>query len=197
MDNYCNQCGNPLNGKHQCEKCGHINGGTFNIISDKVKGYDYKGKAEELKAKANETIDKAKSYDYRSETENIKKGGIKYFWNKHRKLSICALCFVVVLCVSLCFANDNEKKTTHRTKTDTNIYYSDTYSKNVQNETSDNLRKEIIYCKTTGCSNRVQNSGDYCNKHKCKNCNNEVLSDGMCLRCLKDFINRTIKNISN
>ena len=112
MNNYCTQCGNPLNGKHQCEKCGNINRGTFNIISDKVKGYDYKGKAAELKAKANETIDKAKSYDYRSETENIKKGGIKYFWNMHRKLSICIMCFLAVVCVFLCVNKANENADT-------------------------------------------------------------------------------------
>lgn len=98
MDNYCTQCGNPLNGKYKCEKCGNINGGTFNVISDKVK-----------------------NYDYRTEAENIKKGGIKYFWNKHRKLSLCVLCFVIVLCVSLCFGNNNEK-TKKLPKTDTKTY---------------------------------------------------------------------------
>lgn len=128
MNNFCTKCGAELNGKSKCEKCGNVNGGALQNIADKVKNYDYKSKADELKAKANEAVDKAKAYDYKgkaeeikeaaknydytekakeisesvknydykAETENIKKGGIKYFWNKHRKLSIAII--IVLVC---------------------------------------------------------------------------------------------------
>ncbi|MGM9551078.1 MAG: hypothetical protein ACI3XA_02370 [Clostridia bacterium] len=61
-------------------------------MADKVKSYDYKSKAKEV----SETV---KNYDYKSEAENIKKGGIKYFWNRHKKLSIIAIAVVLLFVV--------------------------------------------------------------------------------------------------
>ena len=141
MDNYCTKCGNKLEpGQKVCARCGNrVNGTVLNDFADKIKAYDYKGKAEELKVKANETMDKVKSYDYKektdkiaetvknyadkakdvsdtimtydykTESENIKKGGIKYFWNRHKKLSVCAVCVIAVVGI---FTYVNNKKVT-------------------------------------------------------------------------------------
>ena len=84
-----------------------------NEAVDVAKNYDYKAKAEELKEKASDIADKAKeydykekakeitdsvkNYDYKNEAENIKKGGIKYFWNKHKKLTI-GIVAALILC---------------------------------------------------------------------------------------------------
>lgn len=95
-------------------------------VSEKAKNYDYKGKAEEIKEnisnydykekakeiketvknfdyeeKAKELSNTVKNYDYKGEVENIKKGGLKYFWSKHKKLSIG---IVAVLCIIISFA---------------------------------------------------------------------------------------------
>lgn len=148
MDNYCTKCGNKLEpGQKVCARCGNrVNGTVLNDFADKIKAYDYKGKAEELKVKANETMDKVKSYDYKektdkiaetvknyadkakdvsdtimtydykTESENIKKGGIKYFWNRHKKLSVCVVCFIAVIGIFTCVnhkkitVSDNEPK---------------------------------------------------------------------------------------
>lgn len=131
MDKFCTNCGAELNGKSKCDKCGKVNGKAFQNIADKVKNYDYKSKADELKSKAGDIVDKAKNYDYKEkaeeitdniknfdyeekakqvsdtvknydykgEAENIKNGGIKYFWNKHRKLSIILIIFVIAVVI--------------------------------------------------------------------------------------------------
>ncbi len=67
MNNFCNQCGNPLNGKNKCDKCGHVVSNEFvNHISDKVKEFDYKGKAEQIK-------ESVTNFDYKAKPKNIKK----------------------------------------------------------------------------------------------------------------------------
>ncbi len=97
-----------------------------NEAVDVAKNYDYKAKAEELKEKASDIADKAKeydykekakeitdsvkNYDYKNEAENIKKGGIKYFWNKHKKFSIIAIILLVVGFVV--FSNSNNTDNT-------------------------------------------------------------------------------------
>lgn len=96
-----------------------------NEAVDVAKNYDYKAKAEELKEKATDIADKAKeydykekakeitdsvkNYDYKNEAENIKKGGAKYFWNKHKKFSIIAIIILAVCFVAL--SNSNESDT--------------------------------------------------------------------------------------
>lgn len=158
MNNFCTKCGAELNGKSKCEKCGNVNGGALQNIADKVKNYDYKSKADELKAKANEAVDKAKAYDYKgkaeeikeaaknydykekakeisesvknydykAETENIKKGGIKYFWNKHRKLSIAIICVIAIGCISGIFGDEESTNNTAGTTSSENSVKSDT-----------------------------------------------------------------------
>lgn len=157
MDKFCTNCGAELNGKSKCDKCGNINGKAFQNIADKVKNYDYKSKADELKSKAGDIIDKAKNYDYKekaeeitdniknfdyeekakqvsdtvknydykSEAENIKKGGIKYFWNKHRKLSIILIVFVIAVAVipNLGKEESENQSTTVNNTTNTGIEY--------------------------------------------------------------------------
>ena len=91
---------------------------------EKAKEYDYKGKAEELKEKAAETVEKAKAYDYeakakemsetvknydyKSEAENIRNGGIKYFWNKHKKLAIIVLVVLIIGVIKLFSGNGSD-----------------------------------------------------------------------------------------
>lgn len=95
-----------------------------NEAVDVAKNYDYKSKAEEIKEKAADMAEKAKdydykekakeiadtvkNYDYKNESENIKKGGIKYFWSKHKKLSIIAIILLVVGFVVLSNSNDSD-----------------------------------------------------------------------------------------
>lgn len=166
MNNFCTKCGAELNGKAKCEKCGNVNGGALQNIADKVKNYDYKSKADELKAKANEAVDKAKAYDYKgkaeeikeaaknydykekakeisesvknydykAETENIKKGGIKYFWNKHRKLSIAIICVLVIGCVSGIFGDEESTNNTAGTTSSTDSESSTKYKTNLSDD---------------------------------------------------------------
>ncbi len=108
-------------------KMDEILGKAKDIASDameKAKEYDYKGKAEELKEKATETVEKAKAYDYeakakemsetvknydyKSEAENIRNGGIKYFWNKHKKLAIIVLVVLIIGVIKLFSGNGSD-----------------------------------------------------------------------------------------
>ncbi|MDD6563869.1 MAG: hypothetical protein PUF08_02185 [Clostridiales bacterium] len=124
MNKFCANCGAELNDKSKCDKCGKVSGETaVNNLVDKVKNYDYKGKAEEMKEKASDIADKAKSYDYKSkaeevketvtnydykgEAENIKKGGFKYFWSKHTKLSIAIMCVIIIGIVGFFVGNSD------------------------------------------------------------------------------------------
>lgn len=85
-------------------------------IADKAKEYDYKAKAEEIKEtvtsydyekKAKEISDTVRNYDYKNEAENIKKGGIKYFWSEHKKLSIIMMCIIVIGIIGLFMGNSD------------------------------------------------------------------------------------------
>ncbi|MBQ6794690.1 MAG: hypothetical protein IJO83_00935 [Clostridia bacterium] len=108
-------------------KMDEILGKAKDMASDameKAKEYDYKGKAEELKEKAAETVEKAKAYDYeakakemsetvknydyKSEAENIRNGGIKYFWNKHKKLAIIVLVVLIIGVIKLFSGNGSD-----------------------------------------------------------------------------------------
>lgn len=114
-------------------------------IADKAKEYDYKSKAEEIKeavtsydykekakevteavkgfdyeGKAKEVADIVKNYDYKAETENIKKGGLKYFWSKHKKLSIAAIIILVVGVVALSNSNDTDTANVKQNEVATN-----------------------------------------------------------------------------
>lgn len=69
MDNFCTQCGNPLNGKNKCDKCGHI---TSNSVIDKishtVKNYDYKGKAEQVVKYSKDIVQSEQFQNVKNET---------------------------------------------------------------------------------------------------------------------------------
>lgn len=139
MNKFCTDCGNELNGKDKCDKCGKPVDQNVNSVIDKVKNYDYIGKAEQLKEKASDIADKAKNYDYKGkaedikesvsnydykekakeisetiknydyagEAQNIKKGGFKYFWSKHKKLSIIMMCVIVIGIIGLFMGNSD------------------------------------------------------------------------------------------
>lgn len=68
-------------------------------VTEAVKGFDYEGKAKEV-------ADTVKNYDYKAEAENIKKGGLKYFWSKHRKLSIGIVAVLILCAVFMPKSND-------------------------------------------------------------------------------------------
>ena len=167
MNKFCTNCGNELNGKDKCDKCGKSVEQNVNSVIKKVKNYDYKSKVEQLKEKASDIADKAKNYDYRGkaediketvsnydykekakeisetiksydyigEAENIKKGGFKYFWNKHKKLSTVAIAVVLVLIIMTKFTGGGitEKSNGYRcfsmTKTEFAQEYNDVYYK--------------------------------------------------------------------
>ena len=101
MDNYCTKCGNKLEpGQKVCARCGNrVNGTVLNDFADKIKAYDYKGKAEELKVKANETVDKVKSYDYKAASENIKNSKLNSLWKKRKNILICIICLIIIICI--------------------------------------------------------------------------------------------------
>ncbi len=75
-------------------------------VTENVKNFDYEGKAKEI----SETV---KNYDYKGEVENIKKGGFKYFWSKHKKLSVAILA-IAALCIML-FVNMGSSKSGYKT----------------------------------------------------------------------------------
>lgn len=158
MNKFCTNCGAELNGKSKCDKCGKMSGETaVNNLVDKVKNYDYKGKADEMKEKASDIADKAKNYDYkakteevkeavtnydyRGEAENIKKGGFKYFWSKHKKLSIA----VIVLALAIVIIPNLNKKdavvneATTQVNTDSKSSSKAEYKTNLSNEEITNI----------------------------------------------------------
>lgn len=159
MNKFCANCGSELNGKSKCDKCGKVSAETaVNNLVDKVKNYDYKGKAKKVKDKAADIADKAKSYDYKAkaeevketvtnydykgkakevteavknfdyeekakeisdtiknydykgEAENIKKGGFKYFWSKHKKLSVAVIAIFAISCIVVFNSNNADTK---------------------------------------------------------------------------------------
>lgn len=143
MDNYCTKCGNKLEpGQKVCARCGNrVNGTVLNDFADKIKAYDYKSKAGELKVKANETIDKVKSYDYKAASENIRNGGIKSFWYKHKNLPIYIMCFIVVICILL-YCGDAINET--NTYSDSTSKKSEMSTENTETSSRRELEKEAI-----------------------------------------------------
>lgn len=100
-------------------------------IADKAKDYDYKEKAKEMsekvknfdyEGKAKEVADTVKNYDYKGEVENIKKGGLKYFWNKHKKLSI-GIVAVLFIIISFSIVGNNISKQNDNKSSRTKIVY--------------------------------------------------------------------------
>ena len=118
--------------------------GKVEEVVGQAKDYDYKAKAKDIKEtvsnydykeKAKEISETIKSYDYIGEAENIKKGGFKYFWNKHKKLSTVAIAVVLVLIIMTKFTGGGitEKSNGYRcfsmTKTEFAQEYNDVYYK--------------------------------------------------------------------
>ncbi|MDY3032275.1 MAG: zinc ribbon domain-containing protein [Clostridia bacterium] len=69
MDNFCTQCGNPLNGKNKCDKCGHITSDSvIDKISHTVKNYDYKGKAEQVVKYSKDIVQSEQFQNVKNET---------------------------------------------------------------------------------------------------------------------------------
>ncbi len=156
MDNFCTQCGNPLNGKDKCDKCGHVAyNSVIDKISDTVKNYDYKGKAAEIKKQTDKFVDKAKEYDYKGKAEEIKEktGKIvdkakKYDYkakgiNKKAVLSLICVCIVLAATIATMNHSDDKKTDNIVNKTQQELNVQTDSSKWVAGVALDSSRPEI------------------------------------------------------
>lgn len=97
MDNFCAQCGNPLNGKNKCNKCGHISSNT--VVN----------------------------YDCQAEMKKIKSNSYYCFLSNHKKITFIALLLLLisVICIVIGTGFGTNKNTIsdNQATEKTGIYY--------------------------------------------------------------------------
>lgn len=127
-------------------------------IKETVANYDYKEKVKEVteavknfdyEEKAKEITEDVKNFDYKGEAENIKKGGLKYFWSKHKKLSIAIIIILVVGVVALSNSNNTDTANVTQNEVATNSQDSEkSRKKYIKND--DKAIEIATYCSYKG-----------------------------------------------